>query len=140
MIGIPLFFLELAVGQRIRRGSIGVWNYISPRLGGIGFASCLVNIRLYFHVDMLFQAHCENSQRQPCLFPGERQQIRPLKDMPLHMLHFTVSSYCRCASLWLSIITSSSAGACSTSHSPSNSLFHGMNVPWSKTKPTHVRQ
>lgn len=42
LIGIPLFFLELAVGQRIRRGSIGVWNYISPRLGGIGFASCMV--------------------------------------------------------------------------------------------------
>lgn len=44
MIGIPLFFLELAVGQRIRRGSIGVWNYISPRLGGIGFASCVVSL------------------------------------------------------------------------------------------------
>lgn len=43
IIGIPLFFLELAVGQRIRRGSIGVWNYISPKLGGIGFASCVVS-------------------------------------------------------------------------------------------------
>ncbi|XP_030917617.1 sodium-dependent neutral amino acid transporter SLC6A17 [Geospiza fortis] len=41
IIGLPLFFLELAVGQRIRRGSIGVWNYICPRLGGIGYASCL---------------------------------------------------------------------------------------------------
>ncbi|KFV13940.1 Sodium-dependent neutral amino acid transporter SLC6A17, partial [Tauraco erythrolophus] len=42
IIGLPLFFLELAVGQRIRRGSIGVWNYIWPRLGGIGyFMSCL---------------------------------------------------------------------------------------------------
>lgn len=46
LIGIPLFFLELAVGQRIRRGSIGVWNYISPRLGGIGFASCVVSVTL----------------------------------------------------------------------------------------------
>lgn len=43
VIGIPLFFLELSVGQRIRRGSIGVWNYISPKLGGIGFASCIVS-------------------------------------------------------------------------------------------------
>nr|XP_014433714.1 sodium-dependent neutral amino acid transporter SLC6A17 [Pelodiscus sinensis] len=42
IIGLPLFFLELAVGQRIRRGSIGVWNYICPRLGGIGYASCLI--------------------------------------------------------------------------------------------------
>ncbi|KAM6973543.1 sodium-dependent neutral amino acid transporter B(0)AT2 [Aplochiton taeniatus] len=51
-IGIPLFFLELAVGQRIRRGSIGVWTYISPRLGGIGFASCVVCffVALYYNV------------------------------------------------------------------------------------------
>ncbi|XP_048357246.1 sodium-dependent neutral amino acid transporter B(0)AT2 [Sphaerodactylus townsendi] len=52
VIGIPLFFLELAVGQRIRRGSIGVWNYISPKLGGIGFASCVVCffVALYYNV------------------------------------------------------------------------------------------
>ncbi|XP_029910047.1 sodium-dependent neutral amino acid transporter B(0)AT2 [Myripristis murdjan] len=52
LIGIPLFFLELAVGQRIRRGSIGVWNYVSPRLGGIGFASCVVCffVALYYNV------------------------------------------------------------------------------------------
>ncbi|XP_061085106.1 sodium-dependent neutral amino acid transporter B(0)AT2-like [Conger conger] len=52
LIGIPLFFLELAVGQRIRRGSIGVWNYISPRMGGIGFASCVVCffVALYYNV------------------------------------------------------------------------------------------
>ncbi|XP_072915733.1 sodium-dependent neutral amino acid transporter B(0)AT2 [Hemitrygon akajei] len=52
VIGIPLFFLELAVGQRIRRGSIGVWNYISPRLGGIGFSSCIVCffVALYYNV------------------------------------------------------------------------------------------
>ncbi|XP_029429354.1 sodium-dependent neutral amino acid transporter SLC6A17 isoform X2 [Rhinatrema bivittatum] len=52
IIGIPLFFLELAVGQRIRRGSIGVWNYVCPRLGGIGFASCVVClfVGLYYNV------------------------------------------------------------------------------------------
>ncbi|KAF3689842.1 Sodium-dependent neutral amino acid transporter SLC6A17 [Channa argus] len=41
LIGIPLFFLELAVGQKIRRGSIGVWNYVCPRLGGIGVSSLM---------------------------------------------------------------------------------------------------
>uniref|UniRef100_A0A3Q3KFM7 Transporter n=1 Tax=Monopterus albus TaxID=43700 RepID=A0A3Q3KFM7_MONAL len=44
LIGIPLFFLELAVGQRIRRGSIGVWNYVCPQLGGIGVSSLMVSI------------------------------------------------------------------------------------------------
>ncbi|KAI4824275.1 hypothetical protein KUCAC02_012798 [Chaenocephalus aceratus] len=42
LIGIPLFFLELAVGQRIRRGSIGVWNYVYPQLGGIGVSSLML--------------------------------------------------------------------------------------------------
>ncbi|CAO2599680.1 Sodium-dependent neutral amino acid transporter SLC6A17 [Lemmus lemmus] len=52
IIGIPLFFLELAVGQRIRRGSIGVWHYVCPRLGGIGFSSCIVClfVGLYYNV------------------------------------------------------------------------------------------
>ncbi|XP_059946217.1 sodium-dependent neutral amino acid transporter SLC6A17 isoform X2 [Mesoplodon densirostris] len=52
VIGIPLFFLELAVGQRIRRGSIGVWHYVCPRLGGIGFSSCIVClfVGLYYNV------------------------------------------------------------------------------------------
>lgn len=34
--GIPLFHIELAIGQRLRRGSIGVWTAISPYLGGVG--------------------------------------------------------------------------------------------------------
>lgn len=42
LVGIPLFFLELAAGQAIRQGSIGVWTYISPRLSGIGYSSCVV--------------------------------------------------------------------------------------------------
>ncbi|XP_060786821.1 sodium-dependent neutral amino acid transporter SLC6A17 [Neoarius graeffei] len=52
LIGIPLFFLELAVGQRIRRGSIGVWNYVYPRLGGIGVSSLMVCgfVGLYYNV------------------------------------------------------------------------------------------
>ncbi|OCT88815.1 sodium-dependent neutral amino acid transporter B(0)AT2 [Xenopus laevis] len=52
VIGIPIFFLELSVGQRIRRGSIGVWNYINPKMGGIGFSSCIVClfVALYYNV------------------------------------------------------------------------------------------
>ncbi|XP_063781258.1 sodium-dependent neutral amino acid transporter B(0)AT3-like [Pseudophryne corroboree] len=43
LVGIPLFHLELAIGQRLRRGSIGVWNTVSPYLGGVGIASMLVS-------------------------------------------------------------------------------------------------
>ncbi|XP_078093576.1 sodium-dependent neutral amino acid transporter B(0)AT2-like [Mustelus asterias] len=51
-MGIPLFFLELAAGQSIRQGSIGVWKHINPRLSGIGFSSCMVCslVSLYYNV------------------------------------------------------------------------------------------
>uniref|UniRef100_A0A8C8DTZ4 Transporter n=1 Tax=Oryzias sinensis TaxID=183150 RepID=A0A8C8DTZ4_9TELE len=52
VLGIPLFFLELAAGQAIRQGSIGVWKYISPKLAGIGYSSCVVCffVALYYNV------------------------------------------------------------------------------------------
>lgn len=34
--GIPLFCMELAIGQKMRLGSIGAWTAISPYLGGLG--------------------------------------------------------------------------------------------------------
>ncbi|XP_036382505.1 sodium-dependent neutral amino acid transporter B(0)AT2-like [Megalops cyprinoides] len=52
VVGIPLFFLELAAGQCIRQGSIGVWKHISPKLAGIGYSSCVVCffVALYYNV------------------------------------------------------------------------------------------
>ncbi len=34
--GIPLLYLEFAIGQRLRKGSIGVWSAINPYLTGVG--------------------------------------------------------------------------------------------------------
>ncbi|KAK9701506.1 Sodium:neurotransmitter symporter family [Popillia japonica] len=50
--GIPLFLIELGIGQKMRLGSLGVWNTIHPWLGGIGLASCLVTffVALYYNV------------------------------------------------------------------------------------------
>uniref|UniRef100_A0AAX7UZY7 Transporter n=1 Tax=Astatotilapia calliptera TaxID=8154 RepID=A0AAX7UZY7_ASTCA len=52
VVGVPLFFMELAAGQSIRQGSIGVWKHISPKLGGIGYSSCMVcfYVALYYNV------------------------------------------------------------------------------------------
>jgi len=41
--GVPLFYLEIAIGQRLKRGSVGVWNKINPYLGGVGIASMIVS-------------------------------------------------------------------------------------------------
>ncbi|XP_067088761.1 sodium-dependent neutral amino acid transporter B(0)AT2 isoform X1 [Osmerus mordax] len=52
LVGVPLFFMELAAGQCIRQGSIGVWKHISPNLAGIGYSSCVVCffVALYYNV------------------------------------------------------------------------------------------
>ncbi|XP_059911232.1 sodium-dependent neutral amino acid transporter B(0)AT3-like [Gadus macrocephalus] len=42
--GLPLLHMELAIGQRLRMGSIGVWSSMSPYLGGVGVASMLVSL------------------------------------------------------------------------------------------------
>ncbi|XP_048079962.1 orphan sodium- and chloride-dependent neurotransmitter transporter NTT5-like [Ursus arctos] len=39
LVGVPLLFLEMAAGQRMRQGSIGVWKVISPWIGGVGYTS-----------------------------------------------------------------------------------------------------
>ena len=50
--GIPLFLVELALGQKLRQGSLGAWNIIHPWLGGLGIASTLVAflVGLYYNV------------------------------------------------------------------------------------------
>ncbi|KAL5274866.1 SLC6A19 family protein [Megaselia abdita] len=49
--GIPIFYLELAIGQRLRKGAIGVWCQISPFMGGIGISSAVVSyiVALYYN-------------------------------------------------------------------------------------------
>ncbi|XP_013765184.1 sodium-dependent neutral amino acid transporter B(0)AT1-like [Pundamilia nyererei] len=49
--GMPLLLLEFAIGQRLRKGSVGVWRAISPYLTGVGIGSMLVSfmVALYYN-------------------------------------------------------------------------------------------
>uniref|UniRef100_A0A670ZRQ4 Transporter n=1 Tax=Pseudonaja textilis TaxID=8673 RepID=A0A670ZRQ4_PSETE len=40
--GIPLFYMELALGQYHRHGCISVWRKICPIFKGIGYAICII--------------------------------------------------------------------------------------------------
>lgn len=51
--GLPLLHLELAIGQRLRTGSIGVWNSISPYLAGVGLASMTVSFLVGLFYNMI---------------------------------------------------------------------------------------
>lgn len=50
--GAPVFLIEMGIGQRLRSGSIGVWNQIHPYLGGVGISSAVVSflVALYYNV------------------------------------------------------------------------------------------
>lgn len=52
-MGIPLFFMELAIGQSLRQGSVGVWNAIHPFLGGLGFASVVICLLVGLYYNMI---------------------------------------------------------------------------------------
>ncbi|MBB6682400.1 hypothetical protein H4O20_13195, partial [Aequorivita sp. 609] len=49
--GIPLLHLEFAIGQRLRKGSMGVWRTINPYMLGVGIASMCVSflVSLYYN-------------------------------------------------------------------------------------------
>ncbi|CAH7457184.1 Slc6a16 [Phodopus roborovskii] len=41
-IGVPLLFLEMAVGHRAQRGSMDLWKILSPWFGGVGYSVFMV--------------------------------------------------------------------------------------------------
>uniref|UniRef100_H2YRE5 Transporter n=1 Tax=Ciona savignyi TaxID=51511 RepID=H2YRE5_CIOSA len=51
--GYPLYYLELAVGQKIRKGTIGVWTHIHPMLGGVGIASNVISLLIGLYYNMI---------------------------------------------------------------------------------------
>ncbi|XP_043921460.1 sodium- and chloride-dependent transporter XTRP3 [Protopterus annectens] len=44
--GMPLLYLELAVGQHMRKGSIGSWKVVSPYLIGVGISGAVSSFYL----------------------------------------------------------------------------------------------
>ncbi|VDK43714.1 unnamed protein product [Anisakis simplex] len=50
--GMPLFLIELGIGQRLQTGPVGVWNAIHPYLGGVGVSAAIVSflVALYYNV------------------------------------------------------------------------------------------
>nr|XP_046255268.1 sodium- and chloride-dependent transporter XTRP3-like [Scatophagus argus] len=51
--GVPLFYMELAIGQKTRQGSIGAWTTISPYLGGVGLASVVTSLYLCLYYNII---------------------------------------------------------------------------------------
>ncbi|KFD54297.1 hypothetical protein M513_04839 [Trichuris suis] len=42
--GLPLFYMELALGQYHRCGCLTLWKFLLPILKGVGYATCLIDV------------------------------------------------------------------------------------------------
>lgn len=51
--GIPLFFMELALGQYHRKGAITCWGQIVPAFKGIGYAVVLIAFYVDFYYNVI---------------------------------------------------------------------------------------
>lgn len=54
--GMPILYLEFAIGQRMQKGTVIVWNEINPLLGGIGVASAITsfNVAIYYNAIIMW--------------------------------------------------------------------------------------
>lgn len=52
LCGMPMFYMELAVGQYFSRGPIGTWGAVCPLFQGVGFASMMVSflVCVYYNI------------------------------------------------------------------------------------------
>ncbi|EDO36815.1 predicted protein [Nematostella vectensis] len=50
--GIPLFYMELAVGQYLSLGTVGAWTALCPMSRGIGFAMIMISflVGIYYNI------------------------------------------------------------------------------------------
>ncbi|XP_055514639.1 sodium- and chloride-dependent transporter XTRP3-like [Leucoraja erinacea] len=50
--GLPLFYMELSLGQLMRQGSIGAWKAVNPYLIGVGAGSLVISflVSVYYNI------------------------------------------------------------------------------------------
>ncbi|KAK7479954.1 hypothetical protein BaRGS_00028781, partial [Batillaria attramentaria] len=87
-LGLPLFYMELALGQFHRQGPITIWRRICPMFCGVGYAICVVAsfVGAYYNTIIawalyylimslrspLVYASCDNDWNTPqCAAPGD---------------------------------------------------------------------
>ncbi|XP_069040509.1 solute carrier family 6 member 4a [Lepisosteus oculatus] len=51
--GVPLFYMELALGQYHRSGCISVWRHVCPIFRGVGFAICIIALYIAFYYNTI---------------------------------------------------------------------------------------
>ncbi|KAL1503922.1 hypothetical protein AB1Y20_012383 [Prymnesium parvum] len=79
LIAIPIFLLELAMGQKTQRGARELWVEVHPALGGVGIAGVLATfvVALYYNVIVAWALwYLGNSFSSPLPWADERGGAR----------------------------------------------------------------
>ncbi|KAJ3604063.1 hypothetical protein NHX12_028804 [Muraenolepis orangiensis] len=51
--GVPLFYMELALGQFHRTGAISIWKHICPIFKGVGYSICVIALYVSFYYNTI---------------------------------------------------------------------------------------
>ncbi|KAG1684329.1 Sodium-dependent serotonin transporter [Nymphon striatum] len=51
--GLPLFYLELALGQYYRSGCLTVWEKVCPLIKGVGYAICIIDFYMAIYYNTI---------------------------------------------------------------------------------------
>jgi len=51
--GVPMFYMELLIGQFHRSGCISIWNKICPMFKGVGYTICLMALYVSFYYNTI---------------------------------------------------------------------------------------
>ncbi|XP_037129734.1 sodium- and chloride-dependent transporter XTRP3A-like [Syngnathus acus] len=89
--GVPLFYMEIAIGQKMRLGSIGAWSAINPYLGGVGLASVVASVYLCLYYNII------NAWSFWYLF-NSFQSVLPWSDCPVNSNQTGLVEECQKAS------------------------------------------
>ncbi|XP_055919473.1 sodium-dependent dopamine transporter [Eupeodes corollae] len=85
--GIPLFYMELALGQHNRKGAITCWGRLVPLFKGIGYAVVLIAFYVDFYYNVIiawslrffFASFTENLPWTSCDNPWNTDKCRPFE-------------------------------------------------------------
>lgn len=91
--GLPLFYLELALGQYYSNGCLTIWKRICPMMKGIGYAICFIDLYMGMYYNTIIAwalyyffssfsttlpwTHCSNEwNTEFCRTVVERSQLK----------------------------------------------------------------
>lgn len=97
--GLPIFFLEVALGQRMRRGPVATWDQISPYLTGIGYSCIMVSyiVSIYYNTIISWCLYYfAISFRSELLWAKCPNETSASKECNVSLFYFLNMSYFNC--------------------------------------------